>query len=144
MNDIWIIEQGEYEDYRVVGIYSSEKIANNIRDRINQNNPTYRASVNKRFLDYGVAELEQGLNSYWITLHADGNVITLSNNSPFTETNPLTCFCLSGRKLGYVTQEKQNDAVAGNVWAKDEDQAKEIANDFRLKAIEEGKIKASI
>lgn len=32
---VWVIEQGEYSDYRVVGVYSSRENAERIAEKIN-------------------------------------------------------------------------------------------------------------
>lgn len=34
---IWVVEQGEYSDYRVVGVFSSQESAQVVADKLNGN-----------------------------------------------------------------------------------------------------------
>ena len=51
MDKVWIIEQGRYSDYGVVGIFSTEDKAKAVCDKINEGDCRDEASVAERTLD---------------------------------------------------------------------------------------------
>lgn len=55
----WIIEQGEYSDYRVVGIFSTEENAKKAASSFTDEYDT--PTIVERLLDPGIAELNEGL-----------------------------------------------------------------------------------
>ena len=73
MMKCWIIEQGNYSSYSVVGIFSTEENAN--RAMATLNGSYDEPSVTEREFDPGVAELNEGLHHYLVRF-ADGLVKT--------------------------------------------------------------------
>ena len=61
MKEVWIIEEGEYSDYHVSGIYSTEKDAQRMCDIINEGEGWVRSRIDSRQLDPSVEEMNEGL-----------------------------------------------------------------------------------
>lgn len=79
MPKCWIIEQGEYSDYHVVGIFSTEENAKHVMERIKQTYKYDRPYITERSFDPGIAELNEGLNHYcvrWIDAVMDVAIST--------------------------------------------------------------------
>jgi hypothetical protein len=75
MTYVWTVEAGEYSDYRIVGIYSTESGANRAAQAIESDedeDEEYR--VCRRDLDPAVDELNAGLTPHRIHMHYDGAV----------------------------------------------------------------------
>jgi hypothetical protein len=82
----WIIEQGEYSDYRVVGIFSTkenaERILAFIRDPENEwSEPLIREKV----LDPGIDELNEGLRCFSVSFRYADNSVTVNELKNFTD-----------------------------------------------------------
>lgn len=65
MISVWIIEQGEYSDYCVVGIFSTKENADQICAEINKTEYS-EAEVKERPLDPAINELRQGLRQFMV------------------------------------------------------------------------------
>ena len=72
MKKCWIIEQGCYSDYRVVGIFSTKENAEKQMARIKQDYEYDQPSIEERWLDPGIDELNQGLSQYIVGFDGDG------------------------------------------------------------------------
>lgn len=59
MKTVWVIEQGSYSDYRVVGVFSSEANAKFIADAINVAESYDKATIAEWSLDPAVDELPE-------------------------------------------------------------------------------------
>jgi hypothetical protein len=51
---VWVIEQGEYSDYRVVGVYSTKENAEMVCAKINAHRGYDEASIAEWEMDAGV------------------------------------------------------------------------------------------
>lgn len=137
---IWVIEQGCYSDYRVVGVYSSKENAQMIADKININESYDAAEVKKWTLDPMVSDINAGLKPFHITMDKSGNTERVGEGE--IDSHSLGC-CLSVWKRSRAPAYKNrniSDAVHGFVWAKDEKHAIKITNEFRVHAIADGKM----
>jgi hypothetical protein len=75
MKYVWVIEQGSYSDYRVVGVYSSKKNAQLVCDAINSGERRYdEATVAKWPVDQSVLEVSRGYKRFIVTMLRDGTV----------------------------------------------------------------------
>ena len=62
---VWFVEQGEYSDYNVVGVYSSEENATKALEYLEKFERTYdKASIREVLLDPLMEELQQGLTQF--------------------------------------------------------------------------------
>ncbi len=135
---VWTVEQGCYEDYEVVGIYSTEANANRVRDELAQNNGYLEPSVVCRELDLGIAELDSPKRPYEVLIRSDGTVESSGQKSPidFDELNDdlrVWCRCK-------VRSTDEPDKVYGIIWAEGEQEAIAVLDAFRLEQIALGNL----
>lgn len=131
MAKVWIVEQGEYSDYHVVGVFSSRENADLIAERMNES-PRGNAAVVERELDPGVDALHQGLQRYDVLMHRDGTTeeVTLVSTER-TIRSVETEFELWYRSRTSLS----HDVLDATVWAKDEQHAVKIVNEKRVQLI---------
>jgi uncharacterized protein Usg len=143
MATIWVVEQGEYSDYRVVRVFSSKENAQQIADAINAPRENGyggdRATVAEWSLDPAVHELRQGFTPFLVDMREDGT------------TERCDRLDVSGYEVaGSVRMWRRTQAPAfrGNpdkpdvlqtiVWAKDDAHAIKITNEHRTRLIASG------
>ena len=141
MMQVWIIEQGCYSDYRVVGIYSTQENAQRVCDLINKKEPYEEASVVFRKLDPCIEEMNEGLIQFYVMMDWSGDVESCKESSCIDpDDDGLSCW---GRtKVRWQRNQKKNDCVRGGVWAKDTTHAIKIANEYRAQQIAHGELKS--
>lgn len=138
MKEVWFVEQGEYSDYHVVGVFSSEENAQVIADKINGSDPGYYdATVKKHFLDPAIDELRQGMHLYTIIMAKDGTV------EKCEKTEELDRYHLDEpaemwRRSRAHGNFKGPDCLMGSFWGKDDKQAIKAANERRAQLIASG------
>lgn len=138
--EVWVVEQGSYSDYRVVGVFSSRKNAQAIADRINDGDTFSNATVGKRPLDPCIAEINAGLKRFLVTMNYDGAVEQVMED--FDAYDILGSLEVWQRtKASAWSRQPIGDAIHGTVWATDEQHAVKIANERRLLEIASGKMK---
>lgn len=130
---VWVVEEGEYSDYRVVGVFTSQANADLIASRVG-------GSVAEWPLDSAVAELNQGLKIFSVQMQKDGTV-DRCNKQEFSA-------CAVG-SAGSVNMWRRSqaraygkdvaDVMTASVWAKDEKHAIKIVNEHRAEFIASGK-----
>jgi hypothetical protein len=141
MMKIWIIERGEYSDYRVMGIFSTREKAEQMLAVVNgseDDDSYYKATIAERELDPCVDKINAGLKAYEITMNYNGDTERIT---------PILLYDLSdGLQVWKRTQAMAwngkpiADAICGTVWATDEKHAVKIANEFRSRMIAENKM----
>ena len=129
-NTVWVIEQGQYSDYRVLGVYSTKANAETVAAFLARewSGPT----VAEWPLDPGVDELAQGHQVYSISMSVDGNNPAVRNCDYGVPEQPDGLYV-----SGPVDGPK---FVDGSVWASDEVHAVKIANEYRIQAIADGRL----
>lgn len=140
MGKVWIIEQGSYSDYRVVGIFSSSENAHKVCAWINSTEPYDRAEVAERTLDPVVDDLNAGRRQWYVHMHRDGTTETVRpNDSTYHLENN-----------GHIWDRPNAPAYKGQglpalltyyVWATDADHAVKIVNERRIQMIANGEWK---
>lgn len=136
---VWVVEEGEYSDYRVVGVFSSKEYAQQIADVINGTGGYRDATVAEWPLDPAVHELRQGFKRFVVDMRKDGTVERC-------EQQTISGYQLSGDV--HIWRRTQAPAFRGNpdkpdvlqaeVWAEDETHAVKIANEHRTQKIASG------
>lgn len=121
MNKIWVVEKGDYSDYRVVGVFTSEEKAKQICDLINRDGHFDAATVAEWPLDQAVNEINQGLDYWAVEMNREGKV---------TYTNKIGW---AGWEWG--TSINSRGRLHSSVWAKDEQHAVKIVNEKRAQMI---------
>lgn len=122
MTSVWVIEDGSYSDYHVVGVFSSKENAEKalaINGIIGE--------ISEWPLDPGIGELNQGLSPWHVVMNYDGEVTSAKK---YIEELPL--------EEPRVYRQHNGSRVIGDVWAEDERHAIKIVNEFRTQAIANG------
>lgn len=133
MNEsVWVVEQGSYSDYHVVGVYSTQENAEMIAARINKNLGYDAATVDEWPLDPAVNELNRGLSGFRVTMLRDGSVHAVKpaerwEGVVFTEEADLSAYPFAGSPGPFM--------LIARVWARDEQHAVKIANERRIQMI---------
>lgn len=144
---VWVVEQGEYSDYRVVGVFSSEANARRIAaDAINTRAATDAysthmaegATVAEWPLDPAVEELRQGYSPYIVVMLEDGTIerISRSDVSGYEVAGEVSMWRRT-KAPAYIGRDIP-DALMATIWAKDETHAIKIANEHRARLIASG------
>lgn len=125
---VWVIEDGEYSDYHVVGVFSSRENAELVLGQLKS------GEIAEWELDPAVKALNAGLSRYYVQMLRDGTVC---------ESKPEE-FCAD--EWEFLNTSDGYPPTAGlRVWvfAKDEKHAVKIANEKRIQAIANGEWKES-
>lgn len=131
MNSVFVVEQGNYSDYHVVGVFSTKENADMICGKINlgEEEDSYgKASVAEWPLNPGVSELNQGLKLYNVGMRADGTVV----RAPYADSD----IGYGLRNAGFHINRGE---MWGTVWAESDIHAIKIANELRGQGLAEGR-----
>jgi hypothetical protein len=139
MKSVWVIEQGSYSDYHVVGVFSSRKNAKLVLDSLTKDydEPT----IAEWPIDPAVTELNAGLTVWLGEMLRDGTVerCVQWDNSGYHLSNDLTIWrredAPAYRGKGVL------NCLHGTVWAKDQKHAVKIFNEKRTQLIAQDKWK---
>lgn len=144
---VWVIEQGCYSDYRVVGVFTSKADAKLVADAINGKNDNREesygddATVAEWPLNPGVADLRKGYRPFLFEILRDG---TVERCVPWS----VSGYDLGGkvdiwRRSTAPAYRGKNvpDCLHGTVYAKDAQHAIKIANEHRAQFIASGRWK---
>jgi len=126
MKTVWLVEQGSYSDYHVIGVYSSRDNAQAITDAINKTESWNKAEVMEVTLDPGVKELREGLDMWMCNMLKDGTVDRCwSNGWSANDINGDVRFF--NRSAGHILHV--------STYAKDQNHAVKITNEKRLQIL---------
>lgn len=138
---VWAIEQGEYSDYRVIGVFSSRKNAERILDKIGKGGYGPPEIV-EWTLDPGINEMNTGLEPYNIRIDYSGQVERCEPGT-WNSYDMLTNLWSWKRTTAPAFMGQNiNDAIDGVVFAKDKEHAIKIANDRRVALIASGELQS--
>jgi len=125
MKSVWVVEEGSYSDYHVVGVFSTKENA----DRIAELTDGY---VNEWKIDPGIGELNQGREPYSVGMEKDGTVLYVSRN--------IWSYSLriTGKPTVVRSCANPEGVLSGITFATSEEHAVKIANEIREQRIAEG------
>jgi hypothetical protein len=112
--EIYVVTEGQWSDYSIVGVYSTKSLAERAAKVFNGSVETYE-------LDEYAAPLAQGKKVFFVRMHRDGEVI---------EAHPYN----SDHLLNITDFDHWGNLIT-SVWAKDEQTAVKIANECRLQLV---------
>lgn len=137
---VWVIEAGSYSDYRVVGVFTSEKNAQLVADYCNRPG-SYgdKATVAEWSLDPIVAELNAGRRQYNVCMLRDGTVERCNENEGGSYDLEGSVSIWQRTKAPAYAGKGVPDAMTATVWAKDSKHAVKIVNEHRAQWIAAGK-----
>jgi hypothetical protein len=139
MRTIFVVEQGSYSDYGVVGVYTTKENADAIAAKINESDPYDEATVAEWPLDPGIDALRSGLDKFSVLMLRDGAVEEVRKLD-----DGWTFDISGGAHIWRRTQARAYkgrgipDCLSATVWAKDEKHAVKIANERRAEMIASG------
>lgn len=117
-NKIWIVTSGNYSDYHIVSVFSSQELADKFaahdKDR----------SVEEYEIDLHAEQIRSGLNTFYVRMNRDGDGSVYSRD-PDDEVE----LSLSD------TPRAEGRVLYGTVWAEGKQHALKIANEKRAQLI---------
>lgn len=133
MNEVWILGAGEYSDYHVVGVFSSEENVLRHIAKYASEKEYYRwndFSWDKYTVD-DKPMAPKHMYPYIVIMDMNGNTSHVTN-MPWPKDGGGTF-----NSISVTTREGSTDKriVAKNIWAKDENHAVKIVNEIRAKII---------
>jgi hypothetical protein len=124
---VWVIDCAHMDPVRVVGVFSSRANAEAVLAELDLSD----ASISKWPMDPGVGEVNAGRSTFWVTMLADGQ--GTARHKHYGVPGNLA--------ISKPLSKKYPQQVFGAVWATDEAHALKIANEFRVRAIAEGRMR---
>jgi hypothetical protein len=124
MSSVWAIEDGEYSDYHVVGVFSSRENAELVLGHLDS------GDIAEWDLDPGIDSLNAGLSRYYVHMLRDGTV---------RESRACKFEIEEYEHLNPDPRHQPTFGLRISVFAKDEAHAIKIANEKRTQAIAEGR-----
>lgn len=139
---IWVVEQGCYSDYLVVGVFSSKENAEIVASKINAAEYVYdQATVAEWPLDPAISEINNGMKLYSIMMLKDGTSESVKE-SEFNSYNMGGEFRIWERSKTVCPEtSKKPDCLTATVWATSSYHAIKIANEKRAQMIASGEWK---
>jgi len=139
MKSVWVIEQGSYSDYRVVGVFSSRKNAQLVMGKITNSYDT--PSIAQWDIDPCVERINAGLTNWIVTMLRDGT-LERCEATGFSAYHLSDALNIWRRATAPAYKGKGiEDCLNGTVWAKNQKHAVKIANEIRTQLIATNKWK---
>lgn len=121
LNKIYLVTEGEYSDYHIIGAFSTKEKAQSF---IKLFGDRYGMYLEDYEIDKYEKQIADGLKYYIVHMKFNGDVEYISVESNLESSDKIW-----------------SDNIQVCVWAKDEKHAIKIANERRIKLKLEGKIK---
>lgn len=132
MKTVWVVEQGQYSGYHVVGVFSTKENAKLAMNEINRLADD-KATIAEWDLDPVAAELHAGLHRFTVAMFRSGDIHWVAEKEDITkEGEPFKLF---GRGTRGYPPEPYPSCLHADVWAKDEQHAMKIVNEKRTQMI---------
>lgn len=131
MTKAWTVEFGEYSGRFVSGVYSSEENA-----KIAAGDA---GDVTEFDLDIGISMHRAGMCPFWVEMGKNGDVRQVKTCGFLTQIQPSFRLALSGSAYpARIALSEWVYHIAGSTWAKDEQHAVKIANEYRVQILASG------
>jgi hypothetical protein len=131
MASVWVVEQGEYSDYSVLGVYSTQEGAELAAGSVNGKDArasSSLATVAEWPLDPNLEELRQGLSLWFVNMGKDGGVSSVGKQGTLDPSNEPWWFNAGFGEWRWI------DCV----WATDARHAVKVVNERRVQMIANG------
>ena len=137
MASVWVVETGEYSDYRVVGVFSSKENAQQIADTLHASYD--EATVSEWPLDPAVLELRQGFTRFLVDMRVDGTIERCDRSEPnaYNIAGSVSMWRRT-QAPAYRGNPDKPDVLQVETWARDEQHAIKITNEHRIRFIASG------
>ena len=120
MAKVYMVTDGWYSDYRVLGIYSTKAKAEKAKVLFNAGN-----DIDSIDLDV-VPKTPRGMLKWVVEMDRNGNVKDVSRENCERHTNPVFVYKHFGSDVTYLRAA---------LWAKDDEHAVKIANEWRTRIV---------
>lgn len=131
---VWVVEQGSYSDYRVIGVFSTQANAELIKERINKDGLYEPATVAEWPFDPGIEGLRKGYTPWTVLMQQDGSIEEIRQDDLFLSL-VSTVQLWERSQSPYYQRRGVPDVLRGNIWAKDSTHAIKIMNEHRAQFI---------
>jgi len=132
---VWVIECGQYSDYRVVGVFSSEEYAIKICELLNAGREYAKATVAEWPLDPAVEDLNAGRHLYEVTMLRDGSVERVERETLDIDNLDGNAKIWMRSASPYYRGKGVEDCLVKTVFAEDDVHAIKIVNERRTQLI---------
>lgn len=132
---IWVVEEGEYSDYKVVGVFSTKENADLFVSQLDTTRYS-KPSVSEWALDPNIDEIRAGLRPFAVWIERDGTVNDVLRESAESVTS---CWDKPRQPGPFARNYRPGvKQLRAYVWAKDEAHAVKIAGERRRRLIADG------
>ncbi len=138
MASIWVIEQGVYSDYRVVGVFTSKENAKKVCDFINAKETYEKSEIAEWPLDPCVDALNAGLTQWIVHMRYDGSTEKLAQQDSTYDLDGSVSIWRRTTAPAYRDNPAIRDVLTAVVWASDSNHALKIMNERRVQMIASG------
>ncbi len=132
---IYAIEQGEYSDYRVVGVYSTKEGADAVCAALNNPDPYSDAAVVEWKMDKAVDVIKKGYKPFHIWMMKDGTVERADVTSLDSSNIDEDSYVWRRSQVKYGAQASKPDILNATVIARDQKHAIKIVNERRIQLL---------
>lgn len=121
MKQVFVVTQGQYSDYHIEGVFSTEAKAENY---ISATGLTYCVKIKMWKVDADTEMTDRGLSYYWVEMNRTGDTKSIEK-------------CSAGRP-DWIWE---SGVYEMHMWAEDEEHAIKIANERRARIVALGQWK---
>ena len=132
---IWVIEEGSYSDYDVVGVFSSKKNAEVVMKALSGRDYGDGPAITEWQLDPDVEELNAGLTLWTVWMLRDGTTERCEQCHYYSPYGNGQLDIWRRSTAPAYRKKGVQDCLSGSVWAKDAEHAIKIANEKRTELI---------
>jgi hypothetical protein len=136
IDTVWVVEQGSYSDYRVVGVFTEKRYAQVIADQVNKIGAD-EATVAEWPLNPCIEDLNAGRVQFNVRMQRDGTVEDVTPREFLKCENTTVAIWQRTRVLIYAGTGVP-DCLTACVWATDQQHAVKIVNERRAQMIAQG------
>jgi hypothetical protein len=148
--NVWVVEEGEYSDYHVVGVFSTKEAAQLVWDALNEAGGDPREGPACWTLDPLVDQLRAGLRYYEVKMLVDGTTESCKLEESFSDWETQgprpPWFAVYKPRVQFARMQKgypgtdysyldTPDYLIARVWAKDAQGAVKATNEHRARLI---------
>lgn len=141
MKNVWVVEKGQYSDYRVVGVYSTQENAQKVCELLNaEHGPDAydAASIAEWTLDPAIDQLNQGMSMWHVHMLRDGTTEKVKQRDLDSYDMQGSCSIWRRSTTPLYAGRGIPDVMSATVWATDEKHAVKIVNEKRAQMIATG------
>ena len=136
MKTIWVVDDGEYSDYHVIGVFTTKGMARDVARAFKLGDD----SIHEWPLNPGVAELNKGLWQYTVVMLRDGSTERITRKDELYDLE-LSSYLWDRPNAPAYAGRNIPAALVATVWARDDKHAVKIANERRTQMIANGEWK---